>query len=59
MVTDVDGTPVRDIADLRIRLALLWTGDVAELTVARDGKPMTIRAALGDREVHAKPVRTK
>jgi S1-C subfamily serine protease len=59
VVTDVGGAPVRDIADLRNRLGLLWTGDVAELTVARDGKPVTIRATLADKELHAKPVRPR
>jgi membrane-associated protease RseP (regulator of RpoE activity) len=34
LVTELDGTPVRDAADLQLRLALLRIGEVA---VSRDG----------------------
>src|ERR1700719_659942 len=36
-VTELDGTPVRDAADLQLRLALLRIGEVAEFAVSRDG----------------------
>jgi len=53
VVTELGGMPVRDTADLRTRLGLLWVGDTAELTVARDGKPMVIRATITDKEQRA------
>ena len=34
---ELDGTPVRDAADLQLRLALLRIGEVAEFAVSRDG----------------------
>ena len=46
LVTELGKTAIRDSADLRIRMALLRVGEVAELTVMRDGKPMTIRATI-------------
>lgn len=36
-MTELDGTPVRDAADLQLRLALLRIGEVAEFAVSRDG----------------------
>jgi S1-C subfamily serine protease len=33
-------------AFLRNRMALLRVGDVAELSILRDGKPLTVRAAV-------------
>lgn len=53
VVTELGGTPVRDTADLRTRLGLLWVGDTAEFTVARDGKPVVIRATIADKEQRA------
>jgi serine protease DegQ len=50
VVTDLAGTPVRDTAQLRNRLGLLWVGDSAELTVLRNGKPTVIRAAIVDQQ---------
>src|SRR5215831_14638702 len=44
VVTDLGGIPVRDMAQLRNRLGLLWVGDSAELTVMRNGKPTVVRA---------------
>jgi S1-C subfamily serine protease len=35
LVTELDGTPVRDAADLQLRLALLRIGEVAEFVRAR------------------------
>jgi serine protease DegQ len=46
-VTEVDGTPVRDAADLGNRLGLLWIGET-ELSVLRSGKAMTIRVTIAD-----------
>jgi len=50
VVTDLAGTPVRDMSDLRIRLGLLWVGDAAELTVMRNGKSTVIRATIADQQ---------
>ena len=38
LVTELDGTPVRDAADLQLRLALLRIGEVAEFAVSRPGR---------------------
>jgi serine protease DegQ len=55
VVTDVGKTAIRDSADLRNRMALLRVGEVAELSVMRDGKPITIRATMAaDREPRGK-----
>jgi len=54
VVTRVGGAAIRDTADLRNRLGLLWTGDVAELTVERDGKPVAVRATLADKDLRAR-----
>jgi S1-C subfamily serine protease len=53
VVTELGGTPVRDTADLRTRLGLLWVGDTAEFALARDGKPVVIRATIADKEQRA------
>jgi serine protease Do/serine protease DegQ len=50
VVTDLGGTPVRDTAQLRNRLGLLWVGDSAELTVLRNGKPTVFRATIVDQQ---------
>jgi serine protease DegQ len=55
VVTDVGKTAIRDSADLRNRMALLRVGEVAELSVMRDGKPVTIRATMAaDRDPRGK-----
>ena len=41
LVTELDGTPLRDAADLQLRLALLRIGEVAEFAVSRDGGAAT------------------
>jgi serine protease DegQ len=46
VVTDLSGMPVRDTSHLRARLNLLFTGDTAELTVMRNGKPAVIRVTI-------------
>src|SRR5262249_16090101 len=48
VVTDRAGIPVRDMAQLRNRLGLLWVDDSAELTVMRNGKPTVVRATIAD-----------
>jgi len=50
VVTDLAGRPVRDTAELRSRLGLLWVGDTAELTVMRNGKPAVLRATIVDQQ---------
>jgi S1-C subfamily serine protease len=44
LVMELGGKPVRDGADLRIRLALLRAGEVAELAVWRPGGTLIVRA---------------
>jgi hypothetical protein len=56
-VTELDGTPVRDAADLQLRLALLRIGEVAEFAefaVSRPGGAVTVRAAMAEREPAAR-----
>jgi len=48
VVTDLAGTPVRDMSELRSRLGLIWAGDAAELTVKRNGKPVAVRVIIVD-----------
>jgi serine protease DegQ len=50
LVTELDGAPIRDAADLRLRLALLRIGEVAEFAVSRPGGMVTVRAAMAERE---------
>jgi len=50
VVTDLAATPVRDTAQLRSRLGLLWVGDTAELTVMRNGKQAVFRATIVDQQ---------
>jgi S1-C subfamily serine protease len=54
LVTELDGTPVRDAADLQLRLALLRIGEVAEFAVSRRGGAVTVRAAMAEREPAAR-----
>ena len=54
LVTELDGTPVRDAADLRLRLALLRIGEVAEFAVSHPGGAVTVRAAMAEREPAAR-----
>ncbi len=48
VVTGVDDMPIRDPADLRNKLALLRVGDVAELKVLRNGRPISMKATLAE-----------
>src|ERR1700693_2554963 len=41
LVTELGGMPVRDAADLHVRLALLRIGEVAELAISRPGGTLT------------------
>jgi serine protease DegQ len=60
VVTDLGKTPIRDSADLRIRMAMLRIGEVAELSVMRDGKPTIVRATIAPgRDQRANDQRTK
>ena len=53
-MTELDGTPVRDAADLQLRLALLRIGEVAEFAVSHPGGAVTVRAAMAEREPAAR-----
>src|SRR6185312_15060891 len=46
IVTEINGAVVRDVQDLRNKLGLLRVGDVALLTVQRDGRPMRMKAIM-------------
>jgi S1-C subfamily serine protease len=60
VVTDLGKTAVKGSADLRNRMALLRVGEVAELSVMRDGRPTTIRATIAaDRDQRANEPHTK
>jgi serine protease DegQ len=60
VVTDLGKTPIRDSADLRNRMAMLRVGELAELSVMRDGKPAIIRATIAQgRDQRANEQRTK
>jgi serine protease Do/serine protease DegQ len=54
LVTELGGTPVRNAADLQIRLALLRTGEIAEFAVSRPGGTLTVRAEMAEREPAAR-----
>jgi hypothetical protein len=53
-VTELGGTPLRNAADLHIRLALLRIGEVAEFAVSRPGGMLTVRAEMAERELGAR-----
>jgi S1-C subfamily serine protease len=46
LVTRLGGTPLRDAADLQMRIALLRAGEVAEFSVSRRGSTLTMRAPI-------------
>jgi S1-C subfamily serine protease len=54
LVTELGGTPVRDAADLQIRLALLRVGEIAEFAVSRRGGTVTVRAEMAERDPAAR-----
>lgn len=39
VITDIDGKPIRDAAELKFRMATIPLGQVAEINVLRKGKP--------------------
>ncbi len=47
IITAINGTPVRSVADLEEVLSTLNEGDVATFTVLRDGEEMTFTVTLG------------
>ena len=53
LVTELGSTPVRDAADLHIKLALLRIGEIAEFGVSRPGGTLTVRAEMAEREPDA------
>jgi S1-C subfamily serine protease len=50
LVAKLGDVAVRNASFLRTRIALLRIGETAELTVLRDGKQMTIRAIMAERQ---------
>jgi S1-C subfamily serine protease len=50
VVTDIGDRPVNNAGFLRNRLALFRVGEVADLSVMREGKPQKIQATVGERE---------
>src|SRR5262249_17851969 len=56
IVSELARISVRDTSDLHNRIGLLSVGDVADLTVVRNGKPLVIRATIVDQE---KNIRSK
>jgi S1-C subfamily serine protease len=50
VVTKVGGREVISASFLRTRIALLRIGETAELAILRDGKPMTVRAVVAERQ---------
>jgi len=54
VVTELGGKPVLNTNDLRLRLGLMWVGDIADFTVNRSGKPQALHVAIADGEQHAK-----
>jgi S1-C subfamily serine protease len=49
LVTGLGGMPLRDAADLQVRIALLRVGEVAEFAVSRRGSILTMRAPIAAR----------
>jgi S1-C subfamily serine protease len=47
-VTAVDGITVREADALQRRLALVWFGEMVELTVLRDGQPIVVQASMDE-----------
>jgi S1-C subfamily serine protease len=53
VVTELGKVAVRNASFLRTRMALLRIGETAELAVLREGKQMTIRAIMAERQPQA------
>jgi S1-C subfamily serine protease len=54
LITELGGRQVIDSQFLRRRLALLRVGEVADLTVQRDGKSSNVKLAVADRDARAR-----
>jgi serine protease Do len=54
LVTELGGRQVTDSEFLRRRLALLRVGEIADLTVRRDGKLSNVKLAVADRDSRAR-----
>jgi serine protease DegQ len=50
LVTKLGGAPMRDAYDLRNRLGLLRVGEVAAITVVRNGETITFRPTVAVRQ---------
>jgi serine protease DegQ len=50
LVTELGGAPMRDAYDLRNRLGLLRVGEVAAITVVRNGETITFRPTVAVRQ---------
>jgi serine protease Do/serine protease DegQ len=48
VVTATDGRPVRSSAELRNRVGLTPVGEEVDMTVLRDGRPIRVRARIGE-----------
>jgi len=48
VIVALDGKAVKDVADLRNRIALTLPGTVVAMEVIRDGKPRTIEVEIGE-----------
>jgi putative serine protease PepD len=56
VIVDVEGAPVRTMEDLVITLRLYRVGDEVEITVMRNGKPVTGTVTLVERPPDPKPI---
>ena len=54
LVTELGGKPLRNAADLQIRLALLRTGEIVEFAVSQLGGTLILRAEMTEREPAAR-----
>lgn len=46
VITAIGNVPVRNSADVRNKIGLMRVGEVADLTIVRDGKTLTVRATV-------------
>src|SRR5262245_16079216 len=59
VITTVNAAPVRDPADLYIKISLIRVGDIADLGILRNGRAMSVRATLGAPAAKARPAGTR
>jgi len=50
IITAVNSTPIREPIDLQIQTGRLRAGDVVELRVLRNGRPLSVHATLSERK---------